>query len=73
MNSLNYANTRLDWLMAHNNWVIYLQHSALKSLHDWNICRYKRQQTLVYPKNITTDEQKKDYKSFIQNLIEGGD
>ena len=70
MNSLNYQNTRLAWLMAHNNWKHSLQQLALVNLHEWNVHRYKRQQTLVYPKDVKTPEQQKDYKSSIVNYIE---
>jgi len=70
MNSLNYQNTRLEWLMANNNWKRSLQQLALVNLNNWNAHRYKRQQTLVYPKDMKTPEQQKDYKNFIINYIE---
>ena len=70
MNTLNYQNTRMDWLLANNNWKRDLQQLALVNLHNWNVCRYKRQQILVYPKDIKTVDQQKEYRSFIVNYID---
>lgn len=70
MNSLHYQNTRLDWLSANNHWKRNLVAVALLNLHRWNMCRMERQQNLVYPKHIQSDEQKKDYKVFIQKYKE---